>query len=465
MLENVAAGVDSGLDNVGIVEHAFHEYDAITATGVLNHRVPTYMPQAKALQEDSPANTSHIPNVHTNKEHLWNHENFIDNGIDVDGMDDCHSDEVEEDNVELFKDAEGDDFFGESNKGMEENPELHWMSPFISEQVILEDKVSILLFVGSQLTSLGATLILYNLCQTHGTSNLFISKLFTILSCSILPVINTMPRLEHFAPKRLKSLGLMYKSIHACPNNCCLLRGEAKKDLKECPDCKAPRYKQVGDIKVLLKVLQYFPLIPRLKQMFATPLQASLQIWHIKNRSIDGLVHHVADSRQWEEAHKINPGFSAEHRNLRLDLATNGVNPFSIKHSTWSTWPILIFNYNIPPWMTTKCHFIILSMVIPDPQSVTNVHFDVFMEPLIEKLLELWEVGVETVDTNAYRGSSNFNLRAILLWTMHDFPAYGIESGLVTKGFLGCPVCGPNTISRRSIALAKMFGIACIGSF
>ena len=65
--------------------------------------------------------------------------------------------------------------------------------------------------------------------------------------------------------------------------------------------------------------------------------------------------------------------------------------------------------------MTTKQHFIILSMVIPGPQSVTSTHFDVFMEPLIEELLELWNVGVETVDANAYRGSSNFRLRAMLL--------------------------------------------------
>ena len=258
-----------------------------------------------------------------------------------------------------------------------------------------------------------------------------------MLFCSILLAINTMPRSEHFASKRLKSRGLMYEAIHACPNNCCLFYGEAMKDLKECPDCKAPRYKQVGETKVPLKVLRYFPLIPRLKQMFATPLQASLQTWHNENQSVDRLVHHATNSRQWEEADKIDPSFSTEHRNLRLGLATDGINLFSIKHSIWSTWPILIFNYTIPPWMTTKRHFILFSMVIPGPQLVTSAHFDVFIERLIEELLELWDVGVQTVDANAYRGSSSFRLRAMLLWTIHDFLAYGIISGLVTKGFLG----------------------------
>ena len=46
-------------------------------------------------------------------------------------------------------------------------------------------------------------------------------------------------------------------------------------------------------------------------------------------------------------------------------------------------------------------------------------------------------------------------MKAILLWTMHDFPAYGIIAGCVTKGYRGCPICGQNTISRRSLALHK----------
>ena len=84
-----------------------------------------------------------------------------------------------------------------------------------------------------------------------------------------------------------------------------------------------------------------------------------------------------------------------------------------------------------------------------------SADFDVFMELLIEELLDLWNKGVEIVDANAYRDSSSFRLRAMVLWIMHDFPTYGIVSGLVTKGFLGCPICGSGNISRRSAALGK----------
>lgn len=47
------------------------------------------------------------------------------------------------------------------------------------------------------------------------------------------------------------------------------------------------------------------------------------------------------------------------------------------------------------------------------------------------------------------------------MWTLHDFPAYGLLSGLTTKGFKACPVCGPRTISRRSKILRKNIYCNC----
>ncbi|KAI5317860.1 hypothetical protein L3X38_037567 [Prunus dulcis] len=38
-----------------------------------------------------------------------------------------------------------------------------------------------------------------------------------------------------------------------------------------------------------------------------------------------------------------------------------------------------------------------------------------------------------------------FNLRATVIWTINDFPAYGNLSGWSTKGFLACPVCNMDT--------------------
>ena len=38
-----------------------------------------------------------------------------------------------------------------------------------------------------------------------------------------------------------------------------------------------------------------------------------------------------------------------EPRNVRLSLATDGVNPFGELRSIYSVWPIFVINNNIPP--------------------------------------------------------------------------------------------------------------------
>ena len=56
-----------------------------------------------------------------------------------------------------------------------------------------------------------------------------------------------------------------------------LFCGEGKSNLEACIECKALRFKKVGDSKVPMKVLRYFPLKPRLQRIFATTLEASFQ--------------------------------------------------------------------------------------------------------------------------------------------------------------------------------------------
>ena len=70
-----------------------------------------------------------------------------------------------------------------------------------------------------------------------------------------------------------------------------------------------------------------------------------------------------------------------------------------------------------------------LSLLIPGPKAPGN-DIDVYLDPLIDELQELWDVGVETYDSYT---TCNFKLRAALLWTINDFPAYANLSGWSTK--------------------------------
>jgi len=49
----------------------------------------------------------------------------------------------------------------------------------------------------------------------------------------------------------------------------------------------------------------------------------------------------------------------------------------------------MFLNYNLPPWLVIKRFFVILSLIIPSPESVKVANFDVYLEPMIEALEEL----------------------------------------------------------------------------
>ena len=148
-----------------------------------------------------------------------------------------------------------------------------------------------------------------------------------------------------------------------------------------------------------------------------------------------------------------------------MALVTDGFNPHLDKRSTYSIWPIFLMNYNIAPWLTTKNYFIMLGILIPRPKFVTAAYFDIYIELLIEELLELWEEGVYCMDVARYKESTHFVLKAMIIWTICDFLAYGIMAGCTTNGSVGSPVCGEGFTSRRSKVLHKNLFCGCARKF
>ena len=109
-----------------------------------------------------------------------------------------------------------------------------------------------------------------------------------------------------------------------------------------------------------------------------------------------------------------------KHENLRLGLAADGINPFKNLSSVYSCWPVMLVVYNLPPWLCLKDDNTLLTLLIPGPRQPGN-DIDIYLEPLVEDLKELWNKGVVVYDAYEER---YFNLKAMLLWTVNDFPAY-----------------------------------------
>jgi hypothetical protein len=124
--------------------------------------------------------------------------------------------------------------------------------------------------------------------------------------------------------------------------------------------------------------------------MFCTPTISELMVWHAKNTSTGGLIRHPCDSKAWKHVHKnVDSSFGQKDRNIHLGMAADGVNPFNLQRTSWSTWPVMLLNYNIPPWLITKKFFIMSALLIPGKQFVTSQFFDVYLEPLVEELIQL----------------------------------------------------------------------------
>ncbi|VVA40571.1 PREDICTED: transposon [Prunus dulcis] len=246
-----------------------------------------------------------------------------------------------------------------------------------------------------------------------------------------------LPDSYNEARKIMDDLAFTYNTWDACPNNCMLFRNEDEK-LESCAICHESRYKKVdgqptnvvnGNRKIPAKQVRYFPLKPRLQRLFMSSKTASHMRWHAEERTDDGVLRHPADSPAWKEFDAKNPDFSSEVRNVRLGLSSDGFSPFRTMGIPHSTWPIILMPYNLPPWMSMKQPFYILSVLIDGPNAPGN-KIDVYMQPMIDELKELWHEGVNTYDASK---NQMFKLRAALLWTISDFPAYANLSGWSTK--------------------------------
>ncbi|XP_004305381.1 PREDICTED: uncharacterized protein LOC101300470 [Fragaria vesca subsp. vesca] len=186
--------------------------------------------------------------------------------------------------------------------------------------------------------------------------------------------------------------------------------------------------------------------------MFQSTFSAKQLTWHAKGRKKDGMMRHPADSPMWKMIDTKWPDFGIEPRNLRLALSSDGFNPFGAANSKYSCWPVILVTYNLPPWLCMKRKCMMLTLLISGPKQLGN-DIDVYLQPLVDDLKVLWD-GVERV-YDVVRGEY-FKLKAVLFWTINDFPTYGNLSGSIVKGYNACPICVDQTKPYRLKKSNKM---------
>ena len=262
----------------------------------------------------------------------------------------------------------------------------------------------------------------------------------------MLPDDNVLPNRTYEAKKMLTAIGMGYERIHACFNDCILFRNDYA-PLKVCPKCGTSRYKKNGSAPV--KTAWYLPIIPRFRRMYSSEAFAKDLTWYADRKLEEGIednkIRHPSDSPQWKKIDNDFPEFREEPRNLRLVLATDGMNPHGLQSSSHSTWPVILMIYNLPPSRYMKREHIMMPILISGPKQPGN-DIDVYLAPLIEDLKELWETGIKVYD--GFRKES-FNLRVMLFGTINDFPARANLEGYGVHGQCACPICVKSTDQYR----------------
>ena len=94
-----------------------------------------------------------------------------------------------------------------------------------------------------------------------------------------MPVNNELSLSMYEAKKTLNALGMEYKKIHACPNDCILYRNELK-NASSCPTCGTNNTRTKKKKGVPAKVMWYFPHIPGFRRLFQSLKITKDLIWH-----------------------------------------------------------------------------------------------------------------------------------------------------------------------------------------
>jgi len=136
--------------------------------------------------------------------------------------------------------------------------------------------------------------------------------------------------------------------------------------------------------------------------------------------------------------------FFSDPRDIALGLSTDGFAPFKRRNKT--CWPIILFNYNLPPEIRFQKKYCIHVGTVPGPKKPLD--WDSFCWPLIQELIQL-EIGIQAFDAI---GMALFLLHAYLILAFGDIPAVSLIMRMKGQnGISPCRMCNIKGISVERI--------------
>ena len=184
-------------------------------------------------------------------------------------------------------------------------------------------------------------------------------------------------------------------------------------------------------------------MIPRLQAAFRNPERATAMLYrsqHVHNADkttdvFDGSLYRQLCTEKVDiDGRKLKYNHFSDHRDIALGLSTDGFAPFRNRKST--AWPLILFNYNLPPETRFHVEEILALGVIPGPKKPLDV--DSFLWPAILEFIRLAQ-GLTTFDILK---AELFVLHAYLILVFGDIPAISLLMHMKGhNGFSPCRMC------------------------
>jgi len=249
----------------------------------------------------------------------------------------------------------------------------------------------------------------------------------------------------HRLHRRLCLLSGITPRIHdCCVNSCCAYLGEYK-DQEQCPWCNEPRFGHDG---LARKTYVTYSLEAQLKEWFHYPQSRDLVMYRaglLKEPDPITIrdVHDGLHAQEVRAQHIYLDGIPLPHipfsddRDLHITISTDGFQTFKrAHHGSFSCWPIIGINQNLPPEIRIHIENLIPLGLMPGPSQPKDM--DSFLVPLHD---DAWRLarGIEAYDCET---NSKFKLHAYVLTASADMQAAKHLSGMKGPNALSpCRIC------------------------
>ena len=119
-------------------------------------------------------------------------------------------------------------------------------------------------------------------------------------------------------------------------------------------------------------------------------VQSVCMRWHASNRRNLGVILIPTDLIDMKHIEDTSPKkIKDEVRNLRLSIALDGVNMYSLQKTNYFFWLVVVFNNNFPPWFLVKNEHLMLALIVLGRRQVKKMDF--YVQLLIDIFNKLWD--------------------------------------------------------------------------